>query len=161
MARSQTADSVDRAILNVLMDDADATGTLIAERTGLSRNTIRTRLQRYAEERALLPFEQRISPHFLGYPLRAFVTTTVVQRELDAVATALASVPEVLEVSGVAGGADLIVEIVARDSDDLYRIAGLILDIPGIVRTETGLVMRELVPYRIAQLVNRRGGMEA
>lgn len=127
----------------------------MAERTGLSRNTIRARMNRYEEARVLFPFERRISPHFLGYSLRAFVTTTVVQRELDAVAVALAAVPEVLEVSGVAGGADLIVQIVARDSDDLYRVAGMILDIPGIVRTETGLVMRELVPYRIAQLLRR------
>lgn len=157
MARSSLADATDRAILSVLMDEADATWTSVAERTGLSRNTIRARMNRYDEEHALLPFERRVSPHFLGYPLRAFVTTTVVQRELDAVAVALAAVPEVLEVSGVAGGADLIVQIVARDSDDLYRVAGAILDIPGIVRTETGLVMRELVPYRISQLLSPGG----
>lgn len=154
MSRSDVADATDRAILSVLMTDADASGTMIAERTGLSRNTIRARMHKYEEEHALYPFERRISAHFLGYPLRAFMTTAVVQRQLDAVADHLVAVPEVLEVSGVAGGADLIIQIVARDSDDLYRIAGLILDIPGVVRTETGLVMRELVPYRLAQLLD-------
>lgn len=147
----QLADTADRAILRTLVSDPTATGVEISERTGLARNTVRTRLQRY--ETALLPFEHRLAPSFLGFPLRAFVTTTVVQRELDSVASALASIPEVLEVSGVAGGADLIILIVARDTEDLYRVAGAILDIPGVVRTETGLVMRELVPYRAAQLL--------
>ena len=68
-------------------------------------------------------------------------------------ARALAAIPEVLEVSGVAGAADLMILIVARDTDDLYRVAGAVLDIPGVVRTETGLVMRELLPYRTAQLL--------
>lgn len=149
----QIADAADRAILRTLVSDPTATGVEISERTGLARNTVRTRLHRYETEPALLPFEHRIAPSFLGFPLRAFVTTTVIQRELDSVAQALASIPEVLEVSGVAGGADLIILIVARDTEDLYRVAGAILDIPGVVRTETGLVMRELVPYRAAQLL--------
>lgn len=149
----KAADRADRAILRVLVEDPTATGVQISERTGLARNTVRTRLARYETEPALLPFEHRIAPSFLGFALRAYVTMTVIQRELDDVARALTSIPEVLEVSGVAGGADLIVLIVARDTDDLYRIAGAILDIPGVVRTETGLVMRELVPYRTAQLL--------
>lgn len=149
----QTADAADRAILATLIADASATGVQISERTGLARNTVRTRLQRYDSEQALFPFEHRIAPAFLGFPLRAFVTTTVIQRELDAVARALSSIPEVLEVNGVAGAADLMILIVARDTDDLYRVAGAILDIPGVVRTETGLVMRELIPYRTAQLL--------
>ncbi len=148
------ADRTDRAILHAFVDDPQATGVSISERTGLSRNTVRARLQRYEDDTLLRTFEHRLSPRFLGFPLRAFVTTTVVQRELDVVARALAAIPEVLEVSGVAGEADLVVQIVARDTDDLYRVAGAILDIPAVVRTETALVMRELVPYRAAQLLD-------
>ena len=43
--------------------------------------------------------------------------------------------------------------VVARDADDLYRIAGRILDIDGVRRTTTGLVMGEFVEHRIAQLI--------
>jgi len=154
----KTADAADRAILRTLVADAAAAGVTISQRTGLARNTVRARLQRYESEEALFPFEHRLDPAFLGFPLRAFVTTTVTQRDLAAVGDALAAIPEVLEVSGIAGGADLIILIVARDTDDLYRIAGAILDIPGVVRTETGLVMRKLVPYRTAQLLDPRAG---
>lgn len=149
----QRADAADRAIMRTLVADPTATGVQIAERTGLARNTVRTRVQKFEAEHALLSFEHRIAPTFLGFPLRAFVTTTVIQRELDSVAGALSSIPEVLEVSGIAGAADLMIVIVARDTDDLYRVAGAILGIPGVVRTETGLVMRDLLPYRTAQLL--------
>lgn len=151
---NRTADAIDRIIFQALVEEASATGVAISERTGLSRNTVRTRLQRYSQEHLLHPFERRLSPKFLGFPLRAFLLITVVQRELDAVGRSLAEIPEVLEVIGISGGADLVVQLAARDSEDLYRIAGMILDIQGIERTETGLVMRELVPYRTAQLIS-------
>ena len=47
-------------------------------------------------------------------------------------------------------------QVVARDTEDLYRVAGQILTIDGVKRTNTGLVMGELVEYRIAQLLSRR-----
>lgn len=46
---------------------------------------------------------------------------------------------------GFSGGADLLIQVVARDADDLYRIAGQVLSIRGVRRTNTSLVMRELV----------------
>ena len=39
-------------------------------------------------------------------------------------------------------------------ADDLYRIAGLILDIDGVEKTTTGLVMRRLVDYRLSPLLD-------
>lgn len=80
--------------------------------------------------------------------------TTVKQRKLSPISDALAEIPEVVQVHGLSGMADLLVHVVARDADDLYRIAGRILDIDGVKRTVTGLVMGEFVPHRIAQLID-------
>lgn len=92
------------------------------------------------------------------YPLTAFVTVRVVQRELAAVAEALDRVPEVLEVHGMSGEEDLLLHVVARDADDLYRIAGQLLATPGVERTSTSLVMRSLVGFRTAPLLHRLAG---
>lgn len=89
-------------------------------------------------------------------PLTAYVTTQVTQRALDSVAEALADIPEVLQVQGISGRTDLFVHVVATDADDLYRIAGRILAVPGVERTETALVMRGLVDYRITPLLRRK-----
>lgn len=153
MESTRTVDGIDVAVLTALVDDPDATNLAIAEKTGLARNTVRARLARYTEEESLRSFDRRIDPAFLGYPLRAFLFTTVTQRKLAAISATLAEVPEVLQVHGISGVADLLVHVVARDADDLYRIAGRVLDIDGVERTVTSLVMGEFVEYRIAQLI--------
>jgi len=150
----RTADAIDAALLSALAMDPDSTNLAVAERTGLARNTVRTRLARYAREGTLRSFERRIDPAFLGYPLRAYVVTRVTQRKLAAIGEALAEIPEVLEVRGLTGVTDLLIHVVGRDTDDLYRIAGRILSIDGVKRTSTGLVMQEFLGYRIAQLID-------
>jgi DNA-binding Lrp family transcriptional regulator len=156
MTQPRTADEIDSVLLTALVEHPDATNLALAQQTGLARNTVRARLDRYAAEESLRPFDRRIDPAFLGFPLTAFIVTTVTQRKLRAVSAALAEVPEVLQAHGLAGVTDLLVQVVARDADDLYRIAGQILAIDGVKRTNTGLVMGELVEYRIAQLIGSR-----
>jgi DNA-binding Lrp family transcriptional regulator len=75
------------------------------------------------------------------------------QRLLTEVSAALTEVPEVVEVHGLSGGADLLIQVVAKDADDLYRVAGQILGIRGVRRTNTSLVMRELVGPNLYQPV--------
>ncbi|UGS28282.1 Lrp/AsnC family transcriptional regulator [Microbacterium resistens] len=153
MAEKRVADRTDRGLLRQLIRTPGATIVALAEATGLARNTVRARLTRYDEDGTLRSFQRRIDPAVLGYPLSAYVLTRVTQRKLDQVGAALADVPEVIEVLGLSGITDLMIRVVARDADDLYRVAGRILDIDGVKRTTTGLVMREMVPYRIEQLL--------
>ena len=109
----------------------------LAERTGLSRNTVQARLSRLEAREVLRSFERRTDPAALGHPLTAFVAVQVVQRRLDAVADALATVPEVIEVLGMSGQMDLLVQVAARDADDLYRVAAVVLAVDGVERTTT------------------------
>jgi DNA-binding Lrp family transcriptional regulator len=158
MNAPRTADDIDAALLKALVKNPDATNLALADATGLARNTVRARLARYSAEKTLRPFDRRIDPAFLGFPMQAFIMTTVRQRKLGAICSALGEVPEVLEVHGLSGVADLLVHVVARDADDLYRIAGRILDIEGVKRTVTGLVMGEFVGYQIGQLISSASG---
>jgi DNA-binding Lrp family transcriptional regulator len=131
MTTRAVADPIDARLLMALRMDPRATTIALAEQIGVSRNTVQARLARLEARGALLPFDRRIDPAFLGYPMRAYVLTLVKQRLLDEVAAALTQVPEVVEVQGLSGTVDLLIEVVARDADDLYRIAGRILDIRG------------------------------
>ncbi|GEL20130.1 Lrp/AsnC family transcriptional regulator [Pseudonocardia asaccharolytica] len=148
-------DAVDARLLRVLTENPRATVLAIAERVGLSRNTVQARLARLEERGVLLSFERRIDPAALGYPLVAFVTVQVTQRMLAEVAAALDRVPEVIEVLGLSGRGDLLVHVVARDAADLYRIAGQLLATEGVERTTTGLAMRTLVEHRVRPLLER------
>jgi DNA-binding Lrp family transcriptional regulator len=148
-------DATDARLLLALAESPRASVLALAERLGLSRNTVQARLAGLEARGAVTSFERRINPAALGYPLTAFVTVQVVQRRLAEVAAALDGVPEVIEVLGLSGQADLLVQVAARDADDLYRIAGQLLATEGVERTTTSLVMRTLVEHRLAPLLKR------
>ncbi len=155
MPRLGRMDVIDARLLLALSKQPRATVIALAEDLGMSRNTIHARLAKFEDQDLLYSFERRVNPQPLGYPLMAFITAQVTQSKLARVASALADIPEVLEAHGISGPVDLLIHVVAADADDLYRIAGNILEIPGVVRTDTALVMRELVGFRMAPLLNR------
>lgn len=155
MRSAGTVDATDARLLLALAESPRATVLALAERVGLSRNTVQARLAALEARGVLTSFERRIDPAALGYPLTAFVTVQVTQRMLAEVAEALDGVPEVVEVLGTSGQTDLLVQLVARDADDLYRISGQLLATDGVERTSTSLVMRRLVGHRLAPLLER------
>lgn len=150
-----TLDATDARLLLELSRNPRATGVDLAQRLGLSRNTVQARLSRWEGSGVLGGFDRLVDPRALGYPLAAFVAIQVDQHRLDDVVAALADIPEVVEVYGMTGQTDLSVKVVATDADDLYRLAGQILKIPGVERTNMALVMRQLVGPRTAPLLER------
>jgi DNA-binding Lrp family transcriptional regulator len=130
----------------------------LSQRLGLARNTVQARLARLEQSGALASFDRRVLPEALGYRLSAYVTVQVVQRSLAEVSGGLAQIPEVLEVIGLSGVADLLVRIVARDADDLWRITEQVLAIPGVQRIDTALALRRFVDHRVSQLLERAAG---
>ncbi|MFI9538070.1 Lrp/AsnC family transcriptional regulator [Nocardia fusca] len=155
MTTTHQADEIDARLLLALSQAPRATAIALADKAKLSRNTVQARLTKLEESGALQSFERRIDPAVLGYPLQAYILTNVTQRKLAEVAAALDEIPEVLEVLGLSGVADLLIQVVARDAEDLYRVAGDILGIKGVKRTNTALVMRRMVDYRTGQLARR------
>jgi DNA-binding Lrp family transcriptional regulator len=152
--RLRNVDATDARLLLALAQDPRASALALAEQLGISRNTVQARLAKLD----LGAVQLRLDPADLGYPITAYVTMVLRQRQLDEVAAELAEVPEVIEVLGISGETDLLVQVAARDGDDLYRVAGSLLAIDGVQRTTTSLVMRTLVPHRLAPLLARVAG---
>lgn len=148
-------DRTDARLLRELEADPRATVMALSQRLGLSRNTVQARITRMESNGVLRGFGTRVDPAALGYPIAAVIITVVRQQMLSEVSAALARIPEVLEVLGISGNEDLLVHAIASDADDLYRVAARILSTPGVERTDTSLVMRRLVDYRITQLLDR------
>lgn len=155
MPTQNRLDATDARLLLALTEHPRATVLALAEQLRISRNTVQARLTRLERDGLLGSFQRRVDPQTIGYPLTAYITTQVTQHLLDDVAAALAGIPEVLQVHGVSGPTDLLIHVVAADAADLYRIAGQILAVPGVERTNTALVMRELVQYRITPLLTQ------
>jgi DNA-binding Lrp family transcriptional regulator len=150
----RVVDPTDARLLLALVNTPRAPVLSLAHSLNMSRNTVAARLARLAESGSLRSFEHCISPEALGYPLTAFITAVLTQRSLNEVGHALADIPQVIEVFGVSGPSDLLIRVVARDADELYRIAGQILALDGVVRTETALTMRRMVEFRVRPLLD-------
>ena len=153
-------DATDARLLLALAEDPRASVMALSQQLGLARNTVQARLARLESNDVLAPLDRRIRPEALGYRLGAYVTVTVVQRSLAEVSHALADIPEVIEVTGLSGVADLLVEVVARDADDLWRITEQLLAIQGVQRIDTALTMRRFVEHRLGPLLERAAGTE-
>ncbi|GAB4080884.1 Lrp/AsnC family transcriptional regulator [Modestobacter muralis] len=148
-------DATDARLILALSEDPRCTVLALAQQLGLARNTVQARLARLESAGVLDPFERRVRPEALGYRLGAYITVQVVQRGLDDVAASLAAIPEVLEVVGLSGVMDLLVQVVAVDADDLWRITEQLLAVPGVQRTDTNLALRRFVDHRMTPLLER------
>ncbi len=146
-------DETDRRILAVLDEDTRMPVMLIAQKTGLARGTVQARLERFQEHGVLRLASTRVKPDALGCTLAATVSVELDQHQLEQAVAGLRRIPEVLECFAPAGGTDLLVRVVARNPDDLYRVSEEIRLCPGITRTSTSVFLREVVPYRVHPLL--------
>ena len=148
-------DKTDTKLLRALCEDPHSTFVALAQKLGLSRNTVQARMARLEESNAFLSFDRRVNPVALGYQLTAFITVHVQQKRLAQIVAELSRIPEIVQAHGMSGPSDLLARVVCRDADDLFRIDGTILACEGVERTETSLAMGELIPFRITPLLER------
>lgn len=149
-------DATDRRILLALEDDPRVPVVLLATRLGLARGTVQARLERLGADGALLPNSVRVPPEAVGRSLRAIITAELDQTEFPAAMDSLSRIAEVLECAAISGPSDLFLQVVARSPDDLYRVSQEILACPGIRRTSTSIVMRDLIPFRTTPLLTEQ-----
>src|SRR5699024_845092 len=127
----------------------------LAERLGLSRNTVQSRLAALEAGQALQGHDRRLHAAAPGYPLPAVMEAQVDQARLEPLVGQLREVLEVLQGPGLSGLHDILVRCVCRDTDDLYRVNKLVLGCEGVIRTDTSLAMGELIPFRLAPVLER------
>lgn len=146
-------DRVDLELLNALADDHRATVVALADRLGLSRNTVQARMARLERSGVFQSFERAMSPAALGLPIEAMVSVIVRQADIPRITAAIAEIPEVVQAHGLSGQVDLLVRVAARDTQHLFDVDARILSIDGVERTETSLVMGEVIGYRVRPLL--------
>ncbi|MFV0320073.1 MAG: Lrp/AsnC family transcriptional regulator [Microbacterium sp.] len=148
-----TLDHVDLGLLAALADDPRATVVALAERLSMSRNTVQARMGRLERDGAFLSFERSIAAPSLGFPIEAFINVQLRQVDIPRITEELAAVPEVTQAHGLSGQVDLLVRVACRDARHLFDTDARVLAIDGVERTETHLVMREVIPYRLRPLM--------
>ncbi len=136
-----------------MSSDPRATVVALADGSGLSRNTVQARMSRLERAEVFLSYERAISSSALGFPIEAFINVMVRQAELPRIRVELERIPEVVQAHGLSGQVDLLVRVACRDTQHLFDTDARILAIEGVERTETSLVMGEVIGYRLAPLM--------
>ena len=147
-------DTTDVRLLLELATDARATTVALAERLGLSRNTVQARLTALAQAGTFRGYDRVLDPAVVGFPLVAFSTLRVHQGMLAPIVGALTDIPEIVQAHGITGSADLLAQIVCRSAEDLFQVEARVLAVPGVERAETVLAISEVIPYRLGPLLS-------
>ena len=77
------------------------------------------------------------------------------QQLLGPIVEELATIPEIVQAHGISGAADLLVKLVCRSAEDLFRVNARMLAVPGVERAETAMGISEVIPYRISPLLQQ------
>lgn len=122
---SSNLDTTDKAILSVLQVDASQSLDSIAERLGVSLNTVWRRVRRLEEEKILERRVALIDNEKIGLPLTAFVQIRTDDHSADwskRLAETVDRIPEIVEFYRLAGDVDYILKIMIASVADYDRV---------------------------------------
>lgn len=138
---SRRADSIDRAIVDLLIQDGRMSCTAIARRIGhVSERSVRYRIDRMVKQ-GLIRVSAVVSPKAVGFPVTADVFIEVEPGRIMDVARKLIEFETVSYVACSTGETDVSIQIVARNNDELYDfVTRVIAQVPGVRKTTTVLL---------------------
>ncbi|SDI04261.1 DNA-binding transcriptional regulator, Lrp family [Sinosporangium album] len=148
-----TIDELDSRLLVTMRANPRIGLTELARLLGVARGTVQARVDKLMAREVITDFGPTIAPEAVGYPILGFVSLQIAQGRLAEAVEALREVPEILEVYGTSGQADLLCRAVARSTSHLQDIIALILASPAVQRTDTTIVLSDQIPYRIDPLL--------
>lgn len=154
-------DKIDLKIVDLLMEDGRMPAAEIARRLGdTSERAVRYRIRRMVEEQ-LIRISAVANPKKFGYPVVADIVMEVETGQIEHVAETLAAHENVSYLACAIGETDVSVQIVAKDTNEVYYFATQVIGkIPGVIKTTTSIVpivLKDVYQWRIpGQVVDDR-----
>jgi Lrp/AsnC family leucine-responsive transcriptional regulator len=116
-------DDIDLKILGILQSDGRTSHAEVARKVGLVASAVHERVKKLEERGIVRGYSARLDPGALGQKLLAFVFLKVAETgSSNEVATALARIPEVLELHHVAGEDCYLLKVRTADTESLGRL---------------------------------------
>lgn len=138
--------TTDRAIMRALQQDGRLSNVALAVRINLSPSACLRRVQLLEERGAIARYVALLDPQVLDLTGVAFVFVSLdrmAKKDMEAFEKAVREPPEILECFLIAGSNDYFLRVAYRDSSDLERIhTDILMQLPGVIRTQSTLVLR-------------------
>lgn len=135
-------DETDRAILRILQADARTPFSEVARRIDMSSATVHDRVSRLTDGGVIQGYHADVDPKAVGYDVSAVVGLRIADGgETDAI-DRLREIDEVREVHLTTGEWDVILRVVAEDTDRLRELMfDRIAEVEGFSRSQTMVVL--------------------
>ena len=134
-------DELDNQLLSALHRDARASLSELAEQLGVTRTTIRTRLQRLKQSGEIVGFTVTTRQDVAQSPVRGLMMLGIEGRGTERIMSRIAAMPQVRAVHSTNGAWDLIAEIGTQTLEELDEILFAIRRMEGVTRSETNLLL--------------------
>lgn len=134
-------DDVDGRLIAELRRDGRAALSDLADRLGLSRATVRARLERLVAKGEIAGFTVVTRSDVAAVPVRALMLIGIEGRGAERIMARLAGFPQVSAVHSTNGKWDLIAELGAQSLQELDEVIFRIREVEGVMTSETNLLL--------------------
>lgn len=141
-------DHTNRRILDLLQEDARISYADLGRKLGRAESTIRERVAALERRGVIRGYRARVDPALLGLGARAFVRASFDLGRTRELERGLKAIPEVRHTAVTTGSRPLLIELAARDLDDLERVLEERLAPLQLDDISVEVLVRELVPER-------------
>ena len=149
-------DIIDSLIIELLMEDGRMPVAVIARRVGngLTERVVRYRIKKL-EKKGIVQVRPIVNSNAFGLTTRADVFLEVESNSIKTVAQLVSELEYVTYVACSIGESDISLQLVARNTDEIYRlVTDVIGKIPGVRKTTTSivpLVVKDVYQWRVPQ----------
>ncbi len=150
---------LDSRILEILQKDGRRPYAEVGAEIGISGPSAHERIKKLEARGVITGYGARVDPGAVGYDVVAFTWITMAPGTAAADLTAdFATIPEIEECHHIAGQADYILKIRARDNLDLERVVRKVQATQHVFTTETDVVFSTAFEGRPLHLVRETDG---
>tara|TARA_B100001173_G_scaffold155000_1_gene134371 strand:+ start:40 stop:498 length:459 start_codon:yes stop_codon:yes gene_type:complete len=139
-------DATDRRLLSVLQTKGRISNSDLAEQVNMSASACHRRVGRLEAQGYIRDYVALIDPRMVDRRTTVFVEITLsgqTDEVLAAFEKAVALIPDVLECHLMAGSADYLLKVVAKDTEDFARIHRRFLaTLPGVAQMQSSFALR-------------------
>lgn len=150
-------DKTDIKIVNILLDDGRTPASEIARRIGdISERAVRYRIDRMVDA-GIIQISAVAKPQAFGLTTIADIWLEVESDRILEVAKKMAAFDNVSYVACGIGESDVSIQVVAKDTAEIYQfITDVVRKVPGVRKTTTSivpLIIKDVYQWRIPQRV--------
>lgn len=136
-------DSVNRALLLELQNDARQTNKALAEKVGVAPSTCLERVRELRTRGVIRGFRADVDPAAIGRPMEAILSIQQRAAQRGAIETLhdhAAALPETVRVMALTGTTDFIIHVAVRDMNHLRDLVWAFTERPEVARVQSSLV---------------------